>query len=529
MSSTLVLAEIFALTALFAALMRATLSKPHTASRRRRILVHGVAYLAILLHLGPLLFAALFALAMRFISRLQSPLLLPSLVFLSLAIVTVIVLGVRGRRRDATGTPRAACWPRQRLITAWVALLALTLLTLWNVSLQSQIEIQAMRAEAGNLALATSPPGVPDSMNAAPLYAEAIAAFKSATTPEEDIYSYVEMDPRSPEVAAFLQRQARALELFRRAADLPEYHIPWDRDITKVLSNLAYFRSGAYLLRVAARVEASAGNVDAAIADVNRMHVVAHHASCSPMLISTLVSLAVSNIACNSTAETLPFITSKEQLSRLKIPDPSTTSRAFTRALRNEEAYNIASFCDLATGRSDPTLSPMPPPLGYLAWNVWLREDLASLRQYMRQIQELSSRPYPTAFPQVQRLEQDLVTHGIRSGIITKILAPSMAKPFYQSTNVQALQICLSAAAGATRYRLEHGSYPESLEQLAPGTPFLDPFDGKPIRVKRSDPDTLILYSIGDDLKDDGGDFAPRPGKRSADVGVTISKAPDAR
>jgi hypothetical protein len=57
------------------------------------------------------------------------------------------------------------------------------------------------------------------------------------------------------------------------------------------------------------------------------------------MLISTLVSLAVSNIACSSAAEVLPFITSNEQLSRVKIPDPSATSRAFTRALRSEEAY----------------------------------------------------------------------------------------------------------------------------------------------------------------------------------------------
>jgi hypothetical protein len=39
--------------------------------------------------------------------------------------------------------------------------------------------------------------------------------------------------------------------------------------------------------------------------------------------------------------------------------------------------------------------------------------------------------------------------------------------------------------------------------------PALDPFDGQPLRMKR-DGKELLLYSIGPDLRDDGGAWDPK-------------------
>jgi hypothetical protein len=58
-----------------------------------------------------------------------------------------------------------------------------------------------------------------------------------------------------------------------------------------------------------------------------------------------------------------------------------------------------------------------------------------------------------------------------------------------------------------TVYREVNGKYPDKLEDLVPGhlaSILLDPFDGQPLRMKRSGEDVL-LYSIGRHLKDDGG------------------------
>ncbi|NBB94580.1 MAG: hypothetical protein GVY16_02460 [Planctomycetes bacterium] len=56
-------------------------------------------------------------------------------------------------------------------------------------------------------------------------------------------------------------------------------------------------------------------------------------------------------------------------------------------------------------------------------------------------------------------------------------------------------------------YRAEHGDWPESLEQLLPEilqTVPPDPWSDGPLKYRREG-DGFVLYSIGDDLEDDGG------------------------
>ncbi|MEK7949260.1 hypothetical protein WKV53_02060 [Luteolibacter sp. Y139] len=59
------------------------------------------------------------------------------------------------------------------------------------------------------------------------------------------------------------------------------------------------------------------------------------------------------------------------------------------------------------------------------------------------------------------------------------------------------------AACEIERFRLEHGHYPESLDQL-PNHAGIDPLHGTPFRYEKSD-QSFHLYSIGPDGVDDGG------------------------
>ncbi|MFO8008122.1 MAG: hypothetical protein R6V05_10340 [Candidatus Brocadiia bacterium] len=64
-----------------------------------------------------------------------------------------------------------------------------------------------------------------------------------------------------------------------------------------------------------------------------------------------------------------------------------------------------------------------------------------------------------------------------------------------------------AAAVAAERYRLRHGSWPESVAELVPA--YLDaepqdPFSGGPVSY-RSTPTGMVIYSIGGDLTDNGG------------------------
>jgi hypothetical protein len=87
----------------------------------------------------------------------------------------------------------------------------------------------------------------------------------------------------------------------------------------------------------------------------------------------------------------------------------------------------------------------------------------------------------------------------------------------------EALLVTAETAVAAERYRLRHGDWPESFEQLAPdflaavpGDPYLQ---GSPIRVKRV-ADGLVIYSVGPDRQDDGGNLLRvGPPWRGKDIG----------
>ena len=70
----------------------------------------------------------------------------------------------------------------------------------------------------------------------------------------------------------------------------------------------------------------------------------------------------------------------------------------------------------------------------------------------------------------------------------------------------------LVAAIALKRYQLHHGSYPRDLNALSPDllsqVP-VDLMDGKPLRYRLQSDGTYLLYSIGEDGVDNGGDPAP--------------------
>jgi hypothetical protein len=83
------------------------------------------------------------------------------------------------------------------------------------------------------------------------------------------------------------------------------------------------------------------------------------------------------------------------------------------------------------------------------------------------------------------------------SGITRKVMTVEVAK-----------QATVTAVA-LKRYQLNHGNYPVDLNSLVPeflpAVP-LDPVDGQPLRYRPSADGTFLLYSVGENGKDDGGD-----------------------
>lgn len=82
----------------------------------------------------------------------------------------------------------------------------------------------------------------------------------------------------------------------------------------------------------------------------------------------------------------------------------------------------------------------------------------------------------------------------------------------------EAWRQCAITAIVLKRYQLRHGTLPKELNALVPEfLPALprDPADGKPLRYRPNPDGTFLLYSIGTNGVDDGGDATPIPPETS--------------
>jgi hypothetical protein len=78
-----------------------------------------------------------------------------------------------------------------------------------------------------------------------------------------------------------------------------------------------------------------------------------------------------------------------------------------------------------------------------------------------------------------------------------------------------------ATALAVERFRLKTGQPPATLEELVPefleSVP-IDPFDGQPLRYRRSE-NGYVVYSVSLNLQDDGGSYGQRGNRRDTRSG----------
>jgi hypothetical protein len=79
---------------------------------------------------------------------------------------------------------------------------------------------------------------------------------------------------------------------------------------------------------------------------------------------------------------------------------------------------------------------------------------------------------------------------------------------FGKVMRVEAAKQIIVTAIALKRYQLKHGNYPADLNSLVPefvSTVPIDPVDGQPLRYRPNADGTFLLYSVGENGVDDGG------------------------
>ncbi len=108
--------------------------------------------------------------------------------------------------------------------------------------------------------------------------------------------------------------------------------------------------------------------------------------------------------------------------------------------------------------------------------------------------------------------------------LLIRILFPSQERAIALNMRARGVLGSARAALAAERYRMAHGDWPASLDALVPdyldAVP-LDLFDGQPLRMRRTE-EGVVIYSIGEDNVDDGGDLFAKEGDRPKDAGFRL-------
>lgn len=145
---------------------------------------------------------------------------------------------------------------------------------------------------------------------------------------------------------------------------------------------------------------------------------------------------------------------------------------------------------------------------------------LQCMQDSLRPVRMLKAhRPWAEAKPEVAKVITRLNRFG-SSPVGYRYFVSMMAIPNFTRASEVAVrreserQLTLAAIA-LQRYQLRHGKWPSSLEALVPEFLAAVPYDymsAGPLRYRLKDDGSYVLYSVGEDGKDDGGDPTPTSG-----------------
>ncbi|MCL2701782.1 MAG: hypothetical protein FWE88_08850 [Phycisphaerae bacterium] len=492
------------------------------------------------------------------------PAVLWVLIMMACLVATMIVY-VRGQVPSPRVSPspsssawRASTWNVSHLALAWLGAVLLASMTFWNLDLAVRQEMATLKVEAGALVQSMMSPPVPDSQNAAPLYRQAneilIAQQGTGQPWSEMVDAWLfpnkgegEFDPNNQEMLEFLHKQKPVLGLVRKASQMPGYdtgnhYIPLS--IETLMPDLHHMRGLGKLLCLSAQAAAHRGDMTQAMEDISTALAMSEHCLADPTLIATLTAVAIDDLASRALQyafENGPVTV--ESLDALALNPSVSYMRACRRSMRMESAGQLSIFT-MEDFSSAMSATQTPGPREYIVRNMahpyrvfFWRADLEVNRQWAR-MQDmhyhllLSGRPEEiartwAAMKQVDsaRTLQELRSAGY-SGLLAFIMTPSLSGFAERAAMADANRRLMLTAVAMWRYRLAEGAFPEELTQLAPeyllAAP-VDPFTGTSMKLAVSDDGDVTIYSVGPDLKDNGG--VPYDRKmRTGDIVLTVGR-----
>jgi hypothetical protein len=192
-------------------------------------------------------------------------------------------------------------------------------------------------------------------------------------------------------------------------------------------------------------------------------------------------------------------------------PEPGAEATAFANAMKVEYQVHISTLDAMRQGKLTNSVGEDPPIHGWI-WPIFdFRQTQSLFAKATLKLVETAPHYYKDIdFSQLEshRGTTSILLSGNPVGeIYYDMLMPALGeksaeKKCEMDVQLRATQTILALRAD----ELTHGKLPENLDALVPE--FLekvpvDAFNGQPLRYS---PEKKIVYSVGKNLKDDGGD-----------------------
>jgi len=339
-----------------------------------------------------------------------------------------------------------------------------------------------------------------------------------------------------------------------------DHNLEYSKGFTMPLPHLSREKALTHWLRAASLSALQQNNSEASLTNLQALAALAHAATNEPMMISQLVRAAIHQIAVSAVWEALQADGWNDQELRVLqgALEPSDFVSSMSRALEMERAMGLALIdrasedFNVAVGLMDTDAITFGSSSGsdemeelakklrgvllnfiYLPiWKVaWKDHDKLALSQRWqesidlarRQIRQpnwklhagsaigVSSAPEDFPFPKPS-LRQKSLLNRIRCPFSSRFTDTDI-RALNRSLDSEATRELAVTAIALKRFQIAGGSHPAALDELVPKflakTP-IDPFDGQPLRYRRNADGTFLLYSVGSDGQDNGGEATPR-------------------
>ncbi len=388
-------------------------------------------------------------------------------------------------------------------------------------------ETARIKAEGGPVCAADlAGKHIPDSENAAVIYQKAfkllpkdepavLGRFCNDTERAEDPKSWGQVKP-------IADRYAPALVMAYKAAEMPKcrFHSEWQKGVRCEFPHLRKLRFLGRLCLARSLLLARAGDMDGAVDCVRLAIRISESLKDEPGVIAALVRYAVLRTAAAAARGICDAGRINENQARL-LSDAFAAldlRGSMTRALRGERGMGMVVFGQARAGRhgrkppagdEDATLSYGRGPFG-----VFVEVDEAYFLRTMREQIRIVEKPYRLIPRSARTHDEDAPRYAMLSSIML-LNGPRLAAARDRAVaELAGEQIRL----GLLAYHDRFGTYPASLGELRSKLDWRvvnDPFSGKALVYRRKGAG-FVLYSIGEDLKDNGG--AERDGEKPGDI-----------